>query len=75
MLVRVSLALIETPRLLVVDDFDALRDPADRALVAERLSDLAQQGIRIVLASSDPGDAALLERALPAGAAPALIEL
>jgi hypothetical protein len=63
------------PALLVVDDFDALRDPADRALVAERLSDLAQQGIRIVLASSDPGDAALLERALPAGAAPALIEL
>lgn len=75
MLVRVSLALIEAPRLLVVDDFDALRDPADRALVAERLSDLAQRGIRIVLASSDPGDAALLERALPAAAAPALIEL
>lgn len=72
MLVRVALALIEQPRLLVVDDFDALRDPADRVLVAERLSDLAQRGIRIVAATSDPGDAALFAAAAPA---PTLIEL
>ena len=72
MLVRVSLALIEQPRLLVIDDFDALRDPAERALVAERLSDLAQRGIRIVTASSDPGDAALFAATAPA---PTLIEL
>lgn len=59
MLVRIALALIEGPELLVVDDFDAVRDPAERAVVAERLSALATQGIRVVLATSDPGDAEL----------------
>lgn len=71
MLVRVSLALVEAPEFLVVDDFDALRDPAERAIVAERLQALAAGGIRIVLATSDPGDAALFA----AAAAPAVIEL
>ena len=56
MLVRIALALIEGPELLVVDDFDAVRDPAERAAVAERLAALAGQGIRVVLATSDPGD-------------------
>lgn len=41
MLVRIALALIEAPALLLVDDFDALRDPADRALVASRVAALA----------------------------------
>ena len=71
MLVRVSLALIEAPELIVIDDFDALRDPAERAIVAERLQALAAGGIRIVLATSDPGDAALFT----AAAAPVVIEL
>ncbi|QZY51113.1 ATP-binding cassette domain-containing protein [Leucobacter tenebrionis] len=82
MLVRVALALIEGPELLVVDDFDALRDPAERALVAERLSSLARRGIRIVVATTDPGDAALFTSAAPAAArgsasdaAPTVIEL
>ena len=41
MLTRIALALIERPQMLIIDDFDALRDPADRARVAERLSALA----------------------------------
>jgi len=71
MLVRVSLALIEEPEMLAVDDLDALRDPAERALVAERLSALAADGLRIAVATSDPGDAALLAGSCD----PALIEL
>ncbi len=55
-LLRIGLALLEEPELLVLDDFDALRDPADRDLVAERLLALAERGIRSVLATSDPGD-------------------
>lgn len=82
MLVRIALALIEGPGLLVVDDFDALRDPAERALVAERLSSLARRGIRVVVATTDPGDAALFASAAPdatrgsaSDAAPTVIEL
>lgn len=70
MLLRVALALTERPEMLVLDDFDALRDPAERALVADRLSALAERGIRIVVSTSDPGDAALFARLDPA-----LIEL
>lgn len=70
MLVRVALALIEGPELLVVDDFDAVRDPAERAVVAERLGALAAQGIRVVLATSDPGDVELF-----AAHEPTVIEL
>ncbi|WP_449283106.1 ATP-binding cassette domain-containing protein [Leucobacter sp.] len=66
MLVRISLALIEEPELLAIDDFDALRDPAERALVAGRLNDLAARGIRIALATSDPGDLALFAEHRPA---------
>ncbi|WP_241156267.1 ATP-binding cassette domain-containing protein [Leucobacter chromiireducens] len=55
-LLRIGLALLEEPELLVLDDFDALRDPADRDLVAERLSALAGRGVRTVFATSDPGD-------------------
>lgn len=74
MLLRISLALIERPEMLCVDDLDALRDPAERALVAERLRILAERGLRIVVATSDPGDAALL--ADPASStAPDLIEI
>lgn len=72
MLVRIALALIEQPDMLVIDDFDALRDPAERATVAGRLEALARRGLPIALATTDPGDIGLL-----AGAAgePAVIEL
>lgn len=66
MLVRISLALIEGPELLAVDDFDSLRDPAERALVAERLNALAARGVRAVVATSDPGDLALFAEHGPA---------
>lgn len=66
MLVRIALALTEGPEMLVFDDFDALRDPAERSLVADRLSALARRGIRIVIATSDPGDAELFARFEPA---------
>lgn len=65
MLVRISLALIASPSLLVVDDFDALRDPADRKLVAARLCALS---IPVVVSTSDAADAELF-------AAPAIITL
>lgn len=65
MLVRIALALIEGPDLLVIDDFDVLTDPAERSLVAERLSELArrdeQRRVRTVLTSRDPGDAGLFD--------------
>lgn len=64
LLLRASLALIEAPELLLLDDFDALRNPAERAHVAHRLAALAATGLRIVLATSDPGDAQLLADAL-----------
>ena len=69
MLLRISLALIEGPELLCIDDFDALLlGPAERALVVERLCALAARGTRVLVATSDPGDADLL-------ATPAIIEL
>lgn len=70
LLLRVSLALIERPQLLVIDDFDELRSAADRGLVADRLTALAASGIRVVLATTDPADALHF-----AGEPPALIEL
>ena len=58
-LLRIALALIDGPEILFVDDFDALRDPADRRTAALRLDAIAAAGIPVVLATSDPGDAAL----------------
>lgn len=55
-LLRVALALIECPNLLLVDDFDDLRDPADRAMVASRLRALATHGVRSVVVTADPRD-------------------
>lgn len=70
MLLRIALALIESPQMLVIDDFDELRSSADRQLVADRLTALAASGIRVVLATTDPADAAHFS-----GEPPALIEL
>ncbi|RZT62889.1 ATP-binding cassette domain-containing protein [Leucobacter luti] len=69
-LLRIGLALLEEPELLVIDDFDALRDPADRDIVAARLAELSRRGVRSVIATSDPGD---IERF--AELAPAVIAL
>lgn len=60
LLVRIALALIARPEMLVVDDLDALRNPVDRARVAERLRAISRT-VPVVVATSDPGDAALFE--------------
>lgn len=57
-LVRIALALIARPELLVVDDLDALRDPADRARVAARLREISRR-LPVVVATSDARDAGL----------------
>ena len=59
-LLRIALARIEGPEMLCIDNFDALLSPTERALVAERLRELAAYGLRVVVATSDLGDAALL---------------
>ncbi|PRI10405.1 ATP-binding cassette domain-containing protein [Leucobacter massiliensis] len=71
LLLRVALALVEDPSLLAVDDLDALREPGERAILAERLRALADDGIRVLTATSDPGDLSLLD----GGGGPGLIEL
>lgn len=60
MLLRISLARIERPELLCIDDFDALRSPAERERVAQRLDALAAHGVRLVVATSDPSDVEML---------------
>ncbi|MHA3724128.1 hypothetical protein ACXR2T_09640 [Leucobacter sp. HY1910] len=60
LLVRIALALIARPELLVVDDLDALRDPADRARVAARLREISRT-VPVVIATSDARDAALFD--------------
>lgn len=60
LLVRIALALIARPELLVVDDLDALRDPADRARVAGRLREISRT-VHVVVATSDVRDAALFD--------------
>lgn len=60
LLVRVSLALMSRPQLLVIDDLDALREPSDRARVAERLREISLN-TPVVIATSDPRDAALFD--------------
>ena len=69
-LIRIALALLESPELLVLDDFDELRSNAERQLVADRLTALATTGTRIVIATTDAAD---VERF--AGQSPMLIEL
>ena len=56
MLLRIALALIESPEMLVLDDFDELRSAEERRVVAERLSGLATRGIAVVLATTDVAD-------------------
>ncbi|WP_062202293.1 ATP-binding cassette domain-containing protein [Demequina salsinemoris] len=61
LLLRVALALIEEPRLLLVDDLDDVKNPAERAKVAARLQAIALSGIAVVVGSADPRDAAFFD--------------
>lgn len=56
LLVRVTLALLEAPCMVLVDDLDDVKDPAERAAVADRLSALAQAGTFFVVGSADERD-------------------
>lgn len=56
LLLRISLALLERPRLVVVDDLDNVKDPSERAAVADRLADLSAQGTLFILGSADERD-------------------
>ena len=65
LLVRVALALLARPDVLLVDDLDAVKNPHERALVASRLDALTApahpQHVRaVVVGSADARDVALL---------------
>jgi len=56
LLLRIALALLEGPRMVLVDDLDDVKDPSERASVADRLSTLAQSGVFFVVGSADERD-------------------
>jgi len=56
LLVRVSLALLENPRVIVVDDLDDVKDPTERSAVADRLTALTREGTLFILGSADERD-------------------
>lgn len=57
-LLRLALALLEKPALVVVDDLDGIKDPQERAAFASRLESVAATGIAIAAGSTDDQDAA-----------------
>lgn len=59
LLLRIALALVERPRLLLIDDLDAVKNPEQRAHVASRLEAIARGGTVVVVGSADPRDVAL----------------
>ncbi len=56
LLLRITLALLEGPRMVLVDDLDNVKDSRERAAVADRLSTLAQAGTFFVVGSADERD-------------------
>lgn len=63
LLLRIALALLDEPRLLIVDDVDHVHDPAARAAVVERLGSLAAAGLTVIVSAA--GFEADLYAALP----------
>ncbi|WP_159451383.1 ATP-binding cassette domain-containing protein [Demequina sp. NBRC 110054] len=61
LLLRVALASIEKPRVLLVDDLDDVKNPSERAQVAARLQALTEAGVSVVVGSADPRDADLFD--------------
>lgn len=53
---RLSLAMLSSPELVVVDDVDALHDLDSRRRIWESLRALAQQGVTVIAAASTGGD-------------------
>lgn len=56
LLLRISLALLEGPRVIIVDDLDDVKDPSERAAVADRLTALTREGTLFILGSADERD-------------------
>ncbi|MBW3086531.1 hypothetical protein KEM60_02754 [Austwickia sp. TVS 96-490-7B] len=56
LLLRVALALLSNPDLIVIDDIDQLRDTAERDLVWHRLEELAAEGLTIVTTCAGAGE-------------------
>ncbi len=56
LLLRIALALLESPTVVLVDDLDDVKDPTERAAVARRLTALTQDGIAFVVGSADDRD-------------------
>lgn len=62
---RLALALLSDPALIVVDDIDALHDIDRRALVWESLRSLRDRGITVIVAASTPAELDRLDWAVP----------
>lgn len=60
MLLRIAVALIPAPALLLVDDVDQITDPRSRDVVWERLAALVARGLTIVTASGSDDEPARL---------------
>jgi ABC-type multidrug transport system ATPase subunit len=53
---RLALALLSDPELVVVDDIDALHDTDGRRLVWESLRALTERGVTVIAAAATPGE-------------------
>ncbi len=71
LLLRIALALMSQPALIVVDEIDQLHDIAERDLVWQRLGALAAQGTTVITACASPRE---LDR-LDVSTTPLIIEL
>ena len=56
LLLRISLALLERPAMVLVDDLDDVKDPTERAVVADRITALTAGGLFFVVGSADERD-------------------
>jgi ABC-type multidrug transport system ATPase subunit len=53
---RLALALLSDPQLVVVDDIDALRDTDSRRLVWESLRTLSERGVTVIASAASAGE-------------------
>lgn len=56
LLLRIALAMLSSPELLVVDDIDALHDTEGRRRVWEALHGIADRGVTVVVAAASAGE-------------------
>ena len=56
MLLRITVAMLAKPRLLVVDDLDQVHDAARRQLVWDSLTGLAATGVTVIASVASAGE-------------------